>query len=123
MANNTNTSLLHQTVMRRVYTLYVLRFITNTTTFATLAATGALFGVGREVWVARVFQNMPSIFNPGAVLNFYVDAFLDTRLIVQLLVAIVFVGFFYASASLTRICFRISVEIGLFSRRNVRVAS
>ncbi len=51
----------------------------------------ALYGIGREVWVARVLQDQPAVTNLGALTRFYLSAFMDTRLPVQIL-AVLAVG-------------------------------
>ncbi len=75
-------------VMRRVHTIHMLQPIFTSTTLSIGVFVVALWGIGREVWVARVFQNEPSITNLanlGALAHFYLSAFLDTRFIVQAL--------------------------------------
>jgi len=74
-------------VMRRVRTIHLLQSLFSPTTFSVAVFVAALWGIGREVWVARVLQDEPSanIGDIGAVAHFYLLAFLDTRLIVQAL--------------------------------------
>lgn len=78
-------SKIHMTVMRRVRTIHALRAATGTlaVSFALLGV--SLYLIGREVWVARVFQNMPRIENVAAVARFFTAAFLSTDTIVQVL--------------------------------------
>ncbi len=85
-------------VMRRVHIIYVLELFSTTTVLSFCILLMALWGIGREVWVARVFRNMPSITNVTAVTHFYLAAFLDTRFIVQVLTVVTigaFVWFVY----------------------------
>ena len=70
--------------MRRVRIMHTVR------TFAPAVAAGVLFilalaGIGREVWVAKVFENMPSYADIPSVLSFFSGAFLHTELLVQVL--------------------------------------
>lgn len=44
----------------------------------------AVWEIGREVWVAKVFENMPSFANVLAVLNFMGSAFVNTEVVVQM---------------------------------------
>lgn len=72
------------TVMRRVRMIHAFR------TLAPLVGGAGVFliavwGIGREVWVAKVFENMPTLSDVPAVLSFYARAFLATDLFVQLL--------------------------------------
>ncbi len=43
----------------------------------------AVWEIAREVWVARVFENMPSYADVPALLNFFADAFVNTEIVVQ----------------------------------------
>ncbi len=87
--NNTTSfnanSALKKRVMLRVRTVHVTRRIFSNTTLSAVVFVLALWGIGREVWVARVFQNAPSLTNIDAAAHFFLYAFLDTRLIVQAL--------------------------------------
>ncbi|HUX81039.1 MAG TPA: hypothetical protein VMV38_01825 [Candidatus Paceibacterota bacterium] len=88
MKNNTMTdtaprSPIEQAVMRRVRRIRFLRLIFSNTTLAFAVLVLAVWGIGREVWVARVLQNAPT--NIMDLPNFYVAAFRHTRLIVQVL--------------------------------------
>ncbi len=51
--------------------------------FSIVVFTGTLYAIGREVWVARIFQNMPSPADVPAALSFFLSAFLETHAIVQ----------------------------------------
>lgn len=70
--------------MRRVRIMHTVRTLTPA-----FAAGGlfilALGGIGREVWVAKVFENMPSYADIPSVPSFFSGAFLHTELMVQVL--------------------------------------
>ncbi len=85
-----NNSSISQTVMRRVHRIHVLRTIAAPV-FGVVVFLVALWGIGREVWVAKVFENMPSLANVPAVVSFSFHAFLATDLFVQIL-SIVVIG-------------------------------
>lgn len=68
--------------MRRVRIMHATR------TFVPVLLTSALFilavwEIGREVWVAKVFENMPSYADVPAMLNFFAGAFINTEVVVQ----------------------------------------
>jgi hypothetical protein len=73
MMELTNSSI-HTIVMSRVRTIHVLRSLFTSTSLSVAAVIFSLWGVGREVWVSRVFADMPSLIN--------------TRFIVQILIVI-----------------------------------
>lgn len=80
-----DTSTIEQTVMRRVRLIRVLVLIVSTATLALLTCGAALWGIGREVWVAHVFKNMPPVSDPSIFVTFWFFAFLNTHLVVQVL--------------------------------------
>jgi hypothetical protein len=80
------SSKIEQTVMRRVHTIHRLRPFVSGGALAVLVFALALYGIGREVWVARVFENAPDTF--AALPAFYLSAFENTRLVVQALALI-----------------------------------
>jgi len=80
-----NETSIERTVMRRVRLIRILALVVSTATLAVLTALAALWGIGREVWVARVFENMPEASNLVALLAFWISAFFKTNLLVQVL--------------------------------------
>lgn len=91
----TNPSDIERVVMRRVHLIRILRVIISGAVFAVLVTLLALWGIGKEVWVARVFENMPHSGNLGAFVNFWAAAFTHTRLVVQILAVLTFLSFAY----------------------------
>ena len=77
-----NNSRMSHVVLRRVRTIYALRMIGAPLLAASVLAI-ALIGIGREVWVAKVFQNMPALADVSGTLAFFTDAFLHTDIAVQ----------------------------------------
>lgn len=61
----------------------MLRSVISMTTLSSLAFLFALWGIGREVWVAKVIANMPSFFDVPALARFLTSAFLHTDFLVQ----------------------------------------
>jgi hypothetical protein len=86
-------SIIKAKVMTRVRTVHVLRNVFSTPVLSAAVFVLAAWGIGREVWVARVLQNEPPVTfaDAYAVIHFYAYAFLDTRFIVQAL-SIVAIG-------------------------------
>lgn len=91
-------------VMRRVRLIRILALIISTATLAVLTTTAALWGIGREVWVARVFQNAPAS-DALSLLSFWFAAFLHTRLIVQVLVVLTLLSLFFLIRESIRLLF------------------
>jgi hypothetical protein len=71
--------------MRRVRTIHALRAAAAPVGASFLVLALSLYLIGREVWVARVFANMPDSADVLAVLRFFTYAFLNTHLSVQTL--------------------------------------
>ncbi len=94
---------IHAVVMRRVRTIHTIKPLLSSTIFSMALVVVALWSIGREVWVARVLQNMPSITNIGAVFNFYMSAFLDTRLPVQVLTVVTLTALVWFTYSVIRV--------------------
>lgn len=87
-----NETAIERIVMRRVRLIRILALIISTATFAVLTACAALWGIGREVWVARVFENVPQISDTSTFLSFWLSAFLETQLVVQVLVVLTLIS-------------------------------
>lgn len=82
-------SFVHQNVMRRVRTIHRLKSATSGVAASVLVLIASLYLIGREVWVARVWENMPSVSNIAAFSRFFTYAFTHTHLSVQLLILFV----------------------------------
>lgn len=83
-----NQSRIHTNVMRRVHIIHALQPLITTTALSTLAFLFALWGIGKQVWVAQVVQNMPSLADSAAFARFMLAAFANTEFVVQALVVI-----------------------------------
>lgn len=103
MTNNimTNQSDIERIVMRRVHLIRILGLIISTTVLALLTSTAALWGIGREVWVARIFENAPP--NLDDLPNFYVTAFMHTNIIVQILTVLTLASLLYLAFETARL--------------------
>ncbi|HUY05287.1 MAG TPA: hypothetical protein VMV62_01045 [Candidatus Paceibacterota bacterium] len=95
-----NHSDIERTVMRRVHLIRILQLVISTVVFATLASIAALWGIGREVWVARVFENAPP--NLDDLPRFYLAAFTHTRLIVQALIVLTSLSLLFLAREVVR---------------------
>lgn len=98
---------IERVVMRRVYRIAVLRPIISGITAALLIAIVALYGIGREVWVAKVFENGPQGFVGKS--QYFVYAFDHTRLIVQSLVLVTLAAVMYLARESARLIERVLV--------------
>jgi len=112
MTTNDNKSTIERVVMRRVYTIRALRLVMNSVTASAAVAVLALWGIGREVWVARVFENMPQSGGTIATSRFYVAAFTNTELVVQILVLSAVAALVYMARECARAITRYSVQLG-----------
>lgn len=79
----TEQSSVELVVMRRVRLIRLLALIISTATLTTLTFAAALWGIGREVWVAQILQNMPPASDPTAFTSFWLAAFGQAALVVQ----------------------------------------
>lgn len=98
MNNETN---IERIVMRRVRLIRVLRLIISTVVLAVLSFVAALWGIGREVWIAHVLENAPARLSD--VPNFYIAAFLHTHFVVQILTVLTLGSFLYLIIELARL--------------------
>ena len=96
----TDQSNIERIVMRRVRLIRILGLVISTMALAVLTLVLALWGIGKEVWVARVFQNAPKDF--VNIPNFFISAFGNTRLIVQVLAILTFASFIYLARATLR---------------------
>ncbi len=79
--------------MRRIRIIYALRLLSSPLVLAPALFLVALWGVGREVWVAHVLQNLSLVHTPEGLTAFALSAFLNTRVAVQALtLAVAFAG-------------------------------
>lgn len=85
-------SQIKQNVMRRVHTIHAARPFTGGTALAVALLVVSLYAIGRMVFVAQVFRNMPAIEDVSAVFQFFLSAFLHTDFIVQVLSVLVFMS-------------------------------
>lgn len=86
----TDISHTERIVMRRVRLMRLLLLVLSTVTLALLTGVAALWGIGKEVWVAKVFENGPGGFFDH--IQYFRYAFLHTRGIVQALVVLTLVS-------------------------------
>lgn len=94
-------SKIERTVMRRVFLIRVVRPFVSNGAVATVILALALWGIGKEVWVARVFQNAPHNF--AGLPQFYLAAFDHTRLLVQVFTLATLVAVFYLARETARV--------------------
>lgn len=95
-----NQSSIERAVMRRIHIIRILGLVISTATLAIITLVLALWGIGNQVWVERVFQNAPKDF--VNIPNFLVSAFGNTRLVVQILAILTFTSFIYLARATAR---------------------
>ncbi len=100
--NDTQTNI-EKVVMRRVRIIRILALIISTVMLAIFTSIAALWGIGREVWVAKVFENAPTDLEliehlPG----FFISAFAQTNLVVQALVILTLISFIFLAREIVR---------------------
>ncbi len=93
---------IQEVVMRRVHRINHMRPLLSTGTLAFVVFGFALFAIGREVWVAKVLQNMPSMTDVLAVVRFFEAAFINTRFGVQVLIVIALAALIWLARELVR---------------------
>ncbi|MFZ2500596.1 MAG: hypothetical protein WAW90_01250 [Minisyncoccia bacterium] len=96
----TNQSAIERVVMRRVRRMRILALIISTVTFAALTLVSALWGIGREVWVAHIFQNAPT--DLMSMPSFWLAAFIHTHIIVQALTLLTLVSLAFLAREIVR---------------------
>lgn len=92
---------IEHTVMRRVHTIYLLRPFVSGGALSVVVASLALYGIGREVWVARVLENAPH--NPSLLPQFYLSAFTNTDMFVQALSLLALVSVVYLARATAKL--------------------
>ena len=73
--------------MRRVYMVSYIRRALSPVALKVYAVAFLLYGIGRQVFVAKVLDNAPGLASPLESLNFFTHAFLGTEVLVQVLVS------------------------------------
>lgn len=93
----TTNSRIKQVVLRRAHTIRIMRTVTSGTVVGMVLVLVSLAAIGREVWVARVIENMPAPTNILAVFHFFESAFMNTTAVVQILSVMLVVGVVWAA--------------------------
>lgn len=89
-------STIHTNVMRRVRTIHAIESAASGAGASIVLLAASLYFIGREVWVARVWENMPNLMHVNAFINFFTYAFLHTNIFVQVLILItIFAGVWF----------------------------
>lgn len=93
---------IERVVMRRVRLIRIMALIISTASLALATSVVALWGIGREVWVAKVFENTQNAHGLLALAQFWFAAFLHTRFIVQALIILTIASFVLLLRELTK---------------------
>jgi hypothetical protein len=97
--NNTQSNI-ERIVMQRVHLIRALRFAVSSGALSMIVSLLGLWGIGREVWIARVLQNAPT--NLFDLPQFYIGAFLHTNFIVQACVVLTVIALLYVAREIVR---------------------
>ena len=97
---NENRSEIERIVMQRVHLVRALRFAISSSALSMLVSVLGLWGIGREVWVARVLQNAPA--NLLDLPRFYLAAFEHTRFLVQILILLTLTALLFVAREIAR---------------------
>ena len=93
---------IHTNVMRRVHMIHAVRPLLSNTAFAAVLAVGSLYLIGRNVWFAHVVANFNNVLVNGNVARFLIEAFLNTRSVVQVLSIAAIFSFVWIARDLVR---------------------
>ncbi len=85
------TSKIEQQVMASVGAIYIARQLVSMTALKLYVCVLALYGLGRLVWVARVWENFSHVGVQNSV-HFITSAILNTHLPVQIALAVFIVA-------------------------------
>lgn len=97
---NPNSTISH-IVLRRVRTIHMIRML-SVPALSGVAFILAVWGIGREVWVAKVLENMPALLDVPQVLTFFKNAFVHTDVPVQILSVVATVALAWLVAGIIR---------------------
>lgn len=95
--------------MRRVARIRVLKHFMSGSVLAMAVSVVALWGIGREVWVTRVFENAPTQL--ASLLHFSLFAFGHTRFVVQVLSVLVLMSLLYIARESARLLSSLFVPV------------
>jgi hypothetical protein len=90
-------SRVQKVVLRRARTIAVLRPCISGAMLGVVVIGVSLYVISREVWVARVLENMPSPANLAAFFRFFEVAFLNTSFAVQVLTLLMVAGMYWVA--------------------------
>ena len=92
---------IEKNVMRRVRIIHTVRPLVSASALALLVLVLALYGIGREVWVAKVFSNGPQGF--AGHVEYLGYAFTHTRFTVQALSLLCLASVLYLARETARL--------------------
>jgi len=104
-----NPSSIERVVMRRIFFIRLLRPFVSGGAVATLLCLLALWGVGQEVWVARILENAPK--HIADLPRFYISAFNHTHLTVQALMLLTLASLAYLAREIARTVSSVFIQV------------
>jgi hypothetical protein len=103
-----SNSRIQKVVLRRARTIAFMRPLISSTALGVVAIVASLYVISREVWVARVLENMPSPTNIAVFFRFFEVAFLNTSFAVQVLTLLMVAGMYWIARDIA-----LQVRIGV----------
>ncbi len=98
----TTNSRIKSVVLRRARFIHTVRPLVSGTALALALVLVSVYSISREVWVARVIENMPSPANVAAFWRFIEVAFLNTSFAVQVLSVLLVAGTIWVARDVAR---------------------
>lgn len=75
---------LNKRIMRRVYTIWMLRKATSPRVVKSLILVASIWQIKDRVFVSKVLENMPNIADLQATYSFFSSAIINTQFAVQM---------------------------------------
>ncbi len=91
-----------RTVMRRVGVIRAVRPFLSGTAAGISVLLVSFYEIGRLVFVAQVFRNMPAVQDIPALVQFFVSAFLNTDVLVQLFLVLTIIAVAWIARDVAR---------------------
>ncbi len=98
----TTNSRIKSNVLRRARFIRTARPLLSGTVLGSVATVLALYAIGREVWVARILENVPVQSGMVATARFFESAFLNTSFVVQALSLVLVFGMLWVARDTAR---------------------
>lgn len=99
--------------MGRVRAIALMRSVVPAYIASSVLLVGSLYLLGREVFVAQIFRNMPNPLDVAASLRFFESAFLNTHVAVQVVSIAVVVASLWVARETARLFSVVTLSLRL----------